>query len=75
MFFAYDLRLKGRRTRTDKLKLSVQYCIFSVQKSVVFNATAKSHSVRVITILYLKIRYIFCKSYVFFNRFGHMGRI
>ena len=47
--------LKGRRTRADKMKLSVHLGKISVKKSVEFNTTNKVHSVRLLTILYLKI--------------------
>ena len=44
---------KGRCTRADKLNLSVQYGTLLVQYSVVFNATDKINSVRVIKIVSL----------------------
>ena len=54
----------------DKMKLLVHLGKISVKKSAGFNATDKVHSLRLLTIMYLKIRYIFfSKVYVFISRF------
>ena len=50
---------KGPRTRADTMKLSVHLGKISVTKSVGLNCTDKILSVRVLTILYLKITYHF----------------
>ena len=50
---------KARHTRADNLNLSVHFATFSEKISVGLKCTDKLHSVRLLTICYLKIRYNF----------------
>ena len=59
---------KGPRTRGDKMKLSVHLGEIFVKKSVGLSCTDKLHSVWLLTIRYLKIRFISEKVNVIISR-------
>ena len=50
---------KACRTRADKIKISVELVKILVKKSVLTNSNDTFQSVRLLTILHLKIRYHF----------------
>ena len=54
--------VKARRTQADKMKISVELVKISVEKLVETNSNDKFHSVRLLTIWSIKIKYNLRKS-------------